>query len=322
MLKKLWNNIKIAWNLLFVGMRHADNEVLSAGSDSGSDGTSIEEKQEDRNLYAALLRGEVTQEVVEKRYEMYEAERRSHQYEYSGGGNAHKKNTMFDYQGDVENSENARVVIVQENRKGMGTLESFGVGDEENAEIYKGIKMEDISTKENTIQIERDFMPRFRLEEFAKKIVIKKNGNKTYLDIYVSKYPVQFDRRSRMFLNAAAEIVGGYTRSEIVDFKRLSFIAEKAYGAEDLTFISVSDISFTRALEYGEYIVFKFLCKFETVEDLTSEFFSEEAEAKSQQHAARESAPVNLDAAQEMLARDSYDTDSANELLKELKGDK
>ena len=91
-MKRIWANIRIFLHYLFAGMVSADKEISNGEKNSSaSDGVGIEQKKEVDNVYSQMLRGEVTEEVKELRYEMYQADRKSHDYVYSGGG----RKTMF-----------------------------------------------------------------------------------------------------------------------------------------------------------------------------------------------------------------------------------
>lgn len=324
MLKKLWLNIKIFFHYFFAGMRTADNELTTGAKDSATDGTTIEQKKEADSLYAALLRGEVTQEVREARHEMYYAERRSHDYVYNGGGHAKKKNEIFDYDGNIEKSDGNKVILVQDNYQDQASIEDYGidVGNvrDYGAAIYDTIKGENIAKKEYTFKVVRDFYPKFRIEEYIKKCVVKEFGEKCIFDIYVSKYPVQFDRRSRMFINMMNEIYEGNTRSEIIDFQQLSFISKNAYGSDDLKLYSFKSFEFHDIIDFDGNYVLRFVCEpDEFGTDLIEEFFDETADRKSREHAPREGASIDYAAAAEIAERDAYDAETAENLLKELK---
>jgi hypothetical protein len=305
-------------------MRSADNEMSTGAKSGAADGTAIEQKKEQDSLYASLLRGEVTQEVREARHEMYYAERRSHDYIYNGGGHAKKKNTVFGYDGKIEDSDGNTVLIVQDNYQDQASIDEYGIDEgvvkESGSSVYSTIKMEDIAKKEYTVKIVRDFIPKFRIEEFAKKIVIKDLGEKRVLDIYVSKYPVQFDRRSRMFVNMMDEIYQGDTRSEIIDFDKLSFISRNAYGTDDLKLYSFGGFEFRDIIDYDGNYVLRFVCTPEiNGEDLIAEFYDESAEKKSDEHAPRKGAAIDFSTAAEIAERESYDSETALKMINELK---
>ena len=64
--------------------------MLATSNKDGSNGIVMEDKIEQNSLLNSLLRGEVTQEVEELRYETYKAEEESNNYKYIGNGVAMK----------------------------------------------------------------------------------------------------------------------------------------------------------------------------------------------------------------------------------------
>lgn len=321
-MKNLWFKIRMFFAYLFIGMRSADDKLTVGEKVGGDDGITINQQQETKNLYAALLRGEITQEVIEARHEMYYAERRSHDYIYNGGGRAAKLNKVFDYNGNVENSDGHRVQIVQDNKLDMANYEDYGIdiNYKEAGIKYGTIKNEDISKKEYTIKILRDFVPKFRLEEFCTKIVVKICDEKRIIDLYFSKYPIEFNRPSRMFVNALTEIYMGDTRSELLDFEGLYFVTKNAYGTDDLIRYSYNNFEFKDILVYDGSYVLRFLCDVvEEGTDLVEEFYDETTEQKSREHAPREGAVISMENAQEIIERDKYDVEVAKSLMEDLK---
>lgn len=304
-----------------MGMRAADNELSVGAKVDNDEGTSITQKKEASNVYADLLRGEVTQEVKELRHEMYYAERRSHDYIYSGGGRATKKNDVYDYDGNVEKSDGHRILIVQDNYQDMANYEDYGIdiNAEATDNVYGTIKNEDIAKKEYTVKIARSFYPKFKLEQFITKVVVKLCDDKRIADLYVSKYPAEFDRISRQFVHAVEAIYMGDVRSELLEFDSLSFITKNAYGSDDLVFFEYNNFIFKDIIDFDGSYVLRFLCDAVNEKiDLIDEFYDETAEKKSEEHAPREGATINLDTAREIIDRDSYDVETAKNLIGEL----
>ena len=303
-------------------MRSADDKLTVGGKLGSDDGTTINQQKESKSLYEALLRGEVTQEVIEARHEMYYSERRSHDYIYNGGGRAAKLNRVFDYDGNIENSDGHRVQIVQDNKLDMANYEDYGIdiNYEATNNIYGTIKNEDISKKAYTVKVLYDFIPKFRLEEHIKKVVVKICDDKRIVDLYFSKYPIEFDRISRQFVNAMTAIYVGDVRSELLEINSISFVTKNAYGSDDLIRYSYNNFEFKDIIEFDGSYVLRFLCDVvEDGTDLIEEFYDETTEQKSREHSPREGATVNMELAQEIMERDSYDVDTAKSLMEDLK---
>lgn len=320
-MKKLLFNIRSFFYYLFIGLRSADDKITVGGKIGLAEEPTINQQQESNNLYAQLLRGEITQEVIEARHEMYYAERRSHDYIYNGGGRA-KLNKVFEYEGNVENSDGHIIQIVQDNKLDMANYEDYGIDINYNAtdNVYGTIKQEDISKKEYTLKIRYPFIPKFRLEEYATKAVVKKCDNKRIVDLYFSKYPIEFNRLSRLFVNAITAIYMGDTRSELLDIESLSFVTKNAYGSDDLVMYSYKNFEFRDIIEFDGSYVLRFLCDvIDDGVDLIEEFYDEATAKKCEEHAPREGAEISLNNAQEIIDRDSYDVETAKGLLEDLK---
>ncbi len=229
---------------------------------------------------------------------------------------------MFDYDGNAETSDGNKILIVQDNYQDMASLDDYGIDmnvvEEYGTDAYDTIKHENIAKKEYIIKFEYDFIPKFRLDEFTKRVIVKDYGEKRIIDVYVSKYPGQFDRRTRMFVNAVEEIYQGDRRSDIVQISKLSFMTKNAYGAEDMMSYSFKNFIFTDIIDFDGNFVLRFICEPDGVQDMIEEFYDEITAKKNEEHAPREGAAVDFDAAAEMVARDSYDADTAKKLVESI----
>lgn len=324
-MRKFWKNIKLFFISLAWGMRGGDKLLSVSNKDNeGGDVAGIEQQKSQENVYANLLRGEVTQEVKELRHEMYYAERKSHDYVYAGGGHAQKRNEVFDYNGNIETSDGFKVQIVQENKEDASSLIEHGIYS-----TGKDVELEakakgDLRTKDKrdfTIAIKREFLPSFRLEQYATKIVVKRiDETHVLLDIYVPDGRRQFDNVHKLFLKSLEKIYMGDKRSDIVDFHALSFITSNAYGSDDLKFYEYDNIKFDNIISFDGSYVLRFTADIVTDGfDMIDEFFDEIADEKSKNHAPRKNAPtISLESAVEAQEAEDYDVDKAKNLMDEL----
>lgn len=308
MFKRLYMWLYTTAFYLFSGLRAADKVAFAAKDTSGNgDGANIEVQNEEKSVYKDLLRGEITQEVRELRHEMYYAERESHKYKYVGNGVAVKKNKLFDDEvKGLENSDGYKVQLIQNNRE-----DTEGVAD--NLVEY------DYRLKEQrnyTIKIERNFIPRFRIEEFANKVVVKRIDEKhVLLDIYVTKYESQFNRRHKPFLNELEAVYMGDTQSDIIDFDTLAFTTFKAYGADDLIYYKYNNIKFDNIVEFNGDYVLKFFADIECDgDDLINEFYDEIAAKKNAEHAPRKDKNT-INILDVVKVEPEYNVDEAEKLI-------
>lgn len=254
-------------NVLFTlaqGMKDADNIILSQTGDSDADKIGIHQTVEEQRISKDLLKGEITQPVKEMRHRIYNVSKEANDYEYLGNGVAVKKREfkkLF-----IEESDGNEVWIIQDNEpivnNVLDELERVGrTGD----------------YVQYIIKIERDYLSRFRLEEYTTKLVVKKvDGDKVILDFYCSIYPNKFDIKSKPFVTELKKIKENRVKSDIIDFNGVWFITQKAYGSEDLLKYSFNNISFKEILEFDGNYVLRFNATVNiNGEDLTKQYYDE-----------------------------------------------
>ena len=311
MIKKIYNKIRSFFFYIFWGLKSADKIAFGAKEDPSNDGTVFEQQNEQNSVYKDLLKGEVTQEVKELRHEMYFSERKSHKYKYIGNGIVSKKNEIFDYPGKIDKTDGFPLQILQPNIEDTGTL------SENLSEVDYRIK----NKKEFTIDIERDFIPRFRLEEFTNKLVVKRiNENAVMLDFYTPIYKSQFNTIHKLFLKELENIYMGDVRSDVIDFKQVEFISFRAFGTDDLKKYTYNNIEFDNILIFDGHYVIKFTADIvNDGEDLINEFYCKEEEEKSRMHAPRNENGQTIDFLTALYkAEDKYDYEQAKELIGDL----
>ena len=328
-MRKILLNIVVFFKSLAWGMRGADKVISSSNKDTdGADVGGIEQQKHQDSVYADLLRGEVTQEVKEVRYEMYEAERKSKEYEYGGNGRAVKK-SMFDdddmFSG-VENSDNLDVVLIQENKEELGTLKDNGIyayGERVSLADNAKYDLRTKDKKEHTISIKRDFFPSFRIEDYTEKIVVKKcDENTAVLDFYIPSYRKQFDNNSKLFIRKLEQIRSGETRSDIVDLPNVEFITFNAVGVHDLIHFEFDGLSFQKILDFDGFYIVRFRSHIvDSGTDLTKEFYDEATAKKIENNEMRKGATLDISGIVEAETEAEYDVDTAIELSKELNND-
>lgn len=290
MIKKIILNTYLFFRLLFSGLKKAD-DLFSAKKSSQDGNGSMEQQYEADSVYNDMIRGEVTQEVKELRHEMYYAERKSHHYIYNGEDRGELRQVL-DYSGHIENSDNHKVWIVQENKEDTGSLIENLQDDFKNK-----------NHRSFTIQIERDFIPSFRLEEFINKIVVKSiDENKCVLDLYTSQYMKQFMTRHRPFIAELNRIYEGDTRSPLLQFNSLEFVTSNAYGADDLMLFKFINPEFVDILKFDGNFVLRYAADININGfDIIKEFYDEDTQKKSDNKEMRKNAVFDFNVAQQKI---------------------
>lgn len=133
------------------------------------------------------------------------------------------------------------------------------------------------------ISITRKYLPKFKLENYTKKLHVKKITNKEFLlELYVSKYPEQFDKQQHFFLSNVKNIVSNPTKyNSIVDIDTISFVSNNTVGVPDFLEYEYKIIKLSSVVEFNEYYVFKFISEV-TIEakSIIEQFKNEELEEK------------------------------------------
>lgn len=296
---KLLDRIKIFLHGLAFGMKQADDIMLTQG-DGGTDiGSGIHQETTDKRVSKALLKGEVTQAVKELRYRTYKVDREAKNYEYFGPRLAKKYEGVKDETKFVkyENSENLPIITIQQNELCVEDIMSSIDRVDENTGVYT-----ENNIKEYTIKIERDFVPRFRLEEFTKRVVVKKvDDSVVMIDFYVPKYanPHEWTEvgvlpKSKGFITEVERIINGGRFSDVFDFKRVSFLTSHAYKLPDMIYFSLVTPIFKEIVEYDGHYVIKFRCVIERQEDEVDQYYDPIMDKKYQEHEAKETT-IDLD---------------------------
>lgn len=281
---KIWYNIILTFTNIAVASKNTEQQVLTqSGVDSAGGGISIVQdvKQGTHALSRALLKGELTEEVKQLRYRNYKVDREAKKYKYFAPTLALKKkegkdNKFISY----DKSDGLEVITIQYNYPisedvldAINQIEDGGRGKETK---YK-------------IEIERNFIPRFKIEEFLKKVVVKRlDETHAILDFYFSKYPERFFRtsddksfRSKVFIHEIEKIRDEKVKSDMLDMEKMRFVTRHAYKQDDLMEYVFRNIWFNDVAEFdGDYILrFKASIEHDGV-DLTASYYNKEMDEK------------------------------------------
>ena len=138
---------------------------------------------------------------------------------------------------------------------------------------------------ERPLKIDRNQIPKFWIEGFTKKLNIRKiDDNKRLLEFYVSKYPDEYNRTSRLFLNDLKKAILEPEKSTILEFQKVSFVTYKTMGADDFLMYEYDILSYDKIVELNGVYIVKFIGKV-TVDgkDILDEYRMSELDKKYEQ---------------------------------------
>lgn len=291
MFKKIVAYVKLLWHSLFIGMRNADVMMTTNQKTHDGSGFEIPDNAGGGGVFKDILEEKVTQEVEELRYTSYKVANESKKYRYVGNGKAVKKteSQLSERHVDIDESDNLPIILIQDN--------SVICED-----VYTTLK--EVGKKENkknfhdyNIKIKRDVFPRFLIEKYVKKLVLKQADGNYVIDLYCSKYPSQFnEKKDRAFLTELKNIQSGKVRnSDILDFSEISFVTSNAWGIDDWFKCSFIDFEYYDIIEFDGNYVIRLGCQSNIfMENLLDKVYSESAEKKYENKEARENAVIDF----------------------------
>lgn len=297
---KLYNKIKLFWHALFWGMKGVDSLLTTNQKTQGGSAFEVSDDA-GGGVFKDILEQKVTQEVQELRYTSYKVAKESKKYRYVGNGKVVKKteSQLSEKHGLIDETDNLPIILIQDSALICeDVLTSLNeVNNTNSKKVFH----------DYTIKIERDCMPRFRIENYVKKLVLKQADGNYVLDLYCSKYPRQFsEKKDRAFLSELKRIKDGVARnSDMLDFQTLSFVTTNAWGVDDWFRFSFNDFELDGISEFdGNYII-RLGCQASLfMENLLDKIYSESAEKKYENKEAKENAVIDFNAYNQT---DSYD---------------
>lgn len=290
MIKRFFYNLKIFWYGLFYGMKGVENLITT--NQKNQNGSVFEVSDEGGGgVFKDVLEQRVTQEVEELRYTSYKIANESKKYKYIGNGKVVKKNEsqLTEKHGLIEESDNLPIILIQDNS--LICEDVLTVLNEVNNKEKKKV------FNDYHIKIKRSLLPRFLLEHYVKKLVLKQSDGNYVIDLYCSKYPSQFSsRKDKSFLTEIKKIKNREVRnSDVLDFEEISFITTNAWGVDDWFYFSFNDFEYYDIIEFdGNYIV-RLGCKASVfMENILEKVYSKSAEEKYEKKEKKKNASVNI----------------------------
>lgn len=242
---------------LMVGIKNTENEIFTQlGGSTVADSTISQEAHSSR-VSKALLKGELTQEVKELRYRTYMVDREAKKYEYFSPTLAKKVTKDVSKFVKYENADNLKIITIQPNERKVESLteyESRNTTDISEGNIFVEPK------KEFTIKITRNFVPRFKIEDFTTRLAVFEIEKKVKvrLDFYVSKYPNKSVFISKGFVREVEDIRDNGVRSDILGIETVSFTTNHAYILDDMIEFEFNNIVFEKVIEYDGHYILRF----------------------------------------------------------------
>ena len=261
----------------------------------------------------SLINGEITQEVMDLRWRTYKVLQESDElkteiigYETDGTPitKTHKRDVrrgLTKIQMDKFDSYPLEMVIPNDeiitsgsdvmdskyldlsdkpslNYNDKGEVESATHGE------IKGEAYYFTNKSEKPIKINGEYTRRFYIENFAKKMNIRSISNdEKLLEFYISAYPDEYNRNSRLLISELKKIMNDGKKSDILEFNEVEFVTYKCIGVHDFKHYKFKDLAFDKIIEFnGNYVIkFKAMVSING-EDIMLKYKQDELETKYQ----------------------------------------
>ena len=130
---------------------------------------------------------------------------------------------------------------------------------------------------ERPVKVVREFIPKFEIEKYTKKINIRDiDGKNKLIEFYISKYPDLYDKRSTLLISEIKKIINNPKSSNILDIDGIGFITYKTFGVKDFMEYHYKVNGFDKLVEFdGNYII-----KFKSEVILNGEYLLEKYRMK------------------------------------------
>lgn len=279
--KKLFVNLKVAFNSLFRGMKSADDAILK--QIHGGGGTEVVQEKGGGGVVSDMLQNKITNEVKEMIDANYRVFKKTRDYKVRVNwsengpltGKVHKK-TLEDFlrHPPVLVKDGEKLRVIQDNK-------FFMKGDNYDLDAVKAaMKRNAIYDYGTLLKIEREgYRARFDIEKFVKRIVVKLTDepDRARIDLYVSSYASQFGKIDAILvaqLNTAMN--NKASKVDFLQFDGVSFVTDRAWNEYDLCRFKYDDIKFLGIDKFDGNFVIEFSGHIlEDGYDITEEFQTE-----------------------------------------------
>lgn len=117
---------------------------------------------------------------------------------------------------------------------------------------------------ETPIKILRSSLPKFELERFTAKMCVRTiNEKERLLEFYVSMYPDEFNRTSRLVISEVKKAIENPRQANFLEFDGVEFITYKTIGVDDFLHYKYKVQKFDKIVEYNGHYVIKFIADVE-----------------------------------------------------------
>lgn len=160
-------------------------------------------------------------------------------------------NTMFDLVSNktYETNNFGDIIEIEKEKEPTRTLAQISFDD-----MVASMK------SKKTIYIHRELKPKFEIEYYTKKLLIRTiNDKEKLLEFYLSSYPDEYDRKTRLLISDIKKAIKNPRISDLLDIQKVGFITDKTIGSIDGMEYEYEINKFDKIVEFNGHYVIKFI---------------------------------------------------------------
>jgi len=261
--KSVLFGLKLFWYSLLYGMDNANKLMFNQNGDVIDNG--VHQNLSKGGVMDDLLEQRVTKEVEEIREKHYRILKEADKYDastitmtFDEDGNPIFSNTDFllkktyaDFMKHppVYETEDTKLKVIQDNK----------MFEKEGIHIPSGIYDYD-----TILTIDHgNVIPRFQLEKFVTKMAVREqsNPNRAFVDFYMPTQASQFGKIDAILIsNLFTMFETRNFKSDLIDFKEIEWVSNKAWNSEDMCLFKYDDIKMVDMNVFDGSFVLTFDC--------------------------------------------------------------
>lgn len=282
-------------NSFFWGMKNADNTIVNENTGSAYNQEAV------KGLYKDLLEKNETDEVKEFRDSYYRILKKADEFKVVSALNKDtgkeeikiSQKTMADFMSHPKIMENGlKPILIQDNF----IMESDKPEDYFNLYAYNTL-----------LEIKRDgYKPKFEIEKFVKKIIIKEYTEKQYrIELYVNMYASQFGKIDAILISALYDVMQGKSFDKtFLSFDSLEFITNRAWNSKNMHKYKFKNIEFVGIRPFDGNFIIEYDAEAEIFnEDVTEQYKTKELTEKYKNETPKQKA-VDIFAIERKMKKD------------------
>jgi hypothetical protein len=231
-----------------VALSNVEKSALGQGGEMLTDDTNTVQRHRQGMLSDDLLQGRVTEEVITLRARIYKVLEATQSYNYATGERGYKVDLGVDKRIQGEPSDEYKVEMVVNNERITSDFLT---------------SCDDIDAKQDVpIMIGRSITPKFKIEDYTKKLYIKNIGDDyKLLEFFINKYPDKYDKKTNFLIKDIEKAIKNPRVSDLLDINEIAFISHDTLGVLDFLEFKYDVIGFDKIVDYDGNYVIKFKCK-------------------------------------------------------------